>query len=413
MKTVALSDLFESIILGFDPGYGHGKIVLTMPLITAGPFGAQPDTGGDNIAFQGPDGLWYIADPAQTHTRTACVPSVVGAGSTDLGLLADFSVARARKTAVPDRVRFGRGFNYLVGDGVGQWAEEEQRMDFNRLTDSPQLRAVCYTVIDRVLAPQADDAPADRIDLRAWVGAPNGPALRVMVGLPVEVMIDRDAATTTLKAMRRWMIGEHSFEVNDVTTHLVITDVQATAQPIGTFYAWGFDDRGEWVRNINDLRAPVGIADIGMKTLDLFSVSGGRINARYTGGDTAGMARAAQALIDLMAQEYGVEGVSLHEADTLIHSPRPTRWLPGGREVDVSPLVEQALARATAGIVDFLDKKWGRGSDFAYILFTGGGAGTLREALAAKYPFGEVLPDPVMANAVGLARYGQRIWGKK
>lgn len=285
-------------------------------------------------------------------------------------------------------------------------------MDFNRLTASPQLSAVFYVVVDALLAPQSDESIADRIDLRKWV-EPGSVSLKFMVGLPVEIMMDRDTATSTLKTMRKWMVGEHTFEVNDRETHLGIEDVTAMAQPAGAFFAWGFDDEGDWVRDPRDLKAPVAVCDIGMKTLDLFSIIGGRVHGRFTGGDTAGMARAAQALIDLMMQEYDVDGMSLHEADTLIHTHNPTRWLPGGQEVDLAPLVEQALARATAGIVDYLDKKWGKGGDFAYILFTGGGAETLKEALIDKYPFGQTLSDSLMANAIGLARYGQRVWRKK
>jgi hypothetical protein len=88
-------------------------------------------------------------------------------------------------------------------------------------------------------------------------------------------------------------------------------------------------------------------------------------------------------------------------------------WVPGGDEVDLTSLVEQALSRASAQITNFVGDKWGAKPSFAYILFTGGGAESLKKALLRKYPKGMVLPSPVTANALGLARYAQRVWAEK
>jgi len=171
-------------------------------------------------------------------------------------------------------------------------------------------------------------------------------------------MADREQARETLRTLRRWMVARHRFAVND--------------RP------------------------------------DLFAVQGGEVVARFTGGDTAGMRRAAELLINAVRAEHGVE-LSLHEADALLRQKRPRIYAAGG-EVNLRPLVTQALDTAAAGIVTFVERRWGNGKQFTHLLFTGGGAEALRDALLRQYPHGVVLPDPVAANAVGLARYAVRVF---
>jgi hypothetical protein len=182
------------------------------------------------------------------------------------------------------------------------------------------------------------------------------------------------------------------------------------AQPAGAFFAWGMNDQGRWTRSRSDLKAPVAVCDIGFNTIDLFAVEGGEVVARFTSGDTSGMRRAAEVIINAVRGRYQVE-LSLHEADALLIQKRPRLYTADG-EVNLLPLVKQALDTAAAGIVTYVERRWDRGRQFAHLLFTGGGAESLREALLRQYPHGVVLPNPVAANALGLARYALRVFGE-
>ena len=119
--------------------------------------------------------------------------------------------------------------------------------------------------------------------------------------------------------------------------------------------------------------------------------------------------RAAELLINSVRAEHEVE-LSLHEADALLRQRRPRLYTAQG-EVNLRPFVTQALGTAAAGIVTFVERRWGNGKQFAHLLFTGGGAEAMRKALLRQYPHGIVLPDAVTANAVGLARYAARVFG--
>jgi hypothetical protein len=170
--------------------------------------GLDPGFGGTKAACIAPDGA-----------RVAIVPSVVGVGQTDLGLLSVGKLGRRRRSRQPDQVTFA-DVTYLVGENVARYARPVERMDFLRLSDGPELRALFYSVIFRLLGEGQHRA-------------------NVMVGLPVEVMADREQARSTLQALRRWVVGDHVFAVNGCETRFTIANLLAMAQPAGTFFAGG------------------------------------------------------------------------------------------------------------------------------------------------------------------------------
>ena len=202
-----MNNASETLSIGLDPGFGNFKAALVGP---AGP-------------------------------QIATVPSVVGVGETDLGLLSLGSLGRLRRSNQPDNSTF-QGITYLVGEGVARFARPVERMDFLRLSDGPELRALFYTALFRLLGEGEH-------------------RVNVMVGLPVEVMADRGQAQATLRALRRWMIARHDYDLNGAEMSLTVTDVQAMAQPAGTFFAWGLNDQGRWVRAKADLKAPEPIVE--------------------------------------------------------------------------------------------------------------------------------------------------------
>ena len=344
--------------LAFDPGFGNGK-----------------------LAHVGPNGL-----------SVTVVRSIVGLGKTDIGRLSMGDVGRQRRRRLPDQVAFD-GVTYLVGDGVERYATPMAGMDFLRLRDGPALRALFYDAVFHTLGAGEHEAV-------------------LLIGLPVEVMLDERQADATTQALRDWIISSHQFTVDGETATLTVQDVRTIAQPVGAFFAWGLDDQGRWTRGKDGLRAAVGVLDIGFNTLDLFAVEQAEIAARYTDGDTLGMRRAAEHLIQAVDEAHDMS-LSLYEADALIRAASPVLYTSQG-EVDLRPLVRQALNRAASGILSFVQQpdKWGNGRQFAHLLLAGGGAETLRAQLRDQFPRGYVLPNPVAANAIGMARYARRFFGQ-
>jgi len=347
--------------------------------------GLDPGFGGVKAAYIGREGA-----------QVATVPSVVGVGETDMGLLSLGALGRRRRSRQPDQISFDN-ITYLVGEGVARYARPVERMDFLRLRDGPELRALFYDAFFGLLG-EACREQKRRGQYR----------VNVMIGLPVEVMADRVQARATLRALRGWMATRHKYMVNGHEVTLDVENVKVMAQPAGTFFAWGLNDQGKWVRDRSALRAPVAICDIGFHTLDLFAVEGGEVVARFTGGDTVGMRRTAELIINTVRTGHGVN-LSLHEADALARQRRPRLHTAGG-EVGLRAQVDQALDTTAAAVVTFVERQWGNGRQFAHLLFTGGGAEALKATLLRQYPHGVVLPNAVTANALGLARYAARVF---
>lgn len=314
------------------------------------------------------------------------IPSLVGIGETDLGLLSLGELGRHTRSGLPHRVTFD-GATYLVGEGLARFARPIERMDLQRLGDGPEARALTFTTLGLLLGQGQHTAS-------------------LIIGLPVEVMSDRQAALQILSALRSWLKGEHRFEVDQGQVFLNIAAINVMAQPAGAFFAWGLDGHGRWMRSIDDLKAPVGICDLGFNTLDVFSVEGGQVVASFTGGDTLGMRRAAEVLARAVKTHHGVR-LSLHEADALLRDRRPELHTSSGK-VDLSATVRQVLDAAAGQVVAFLESRWGNGRQFAHLLAAGGGALSIKDVLLHTYPHLVVLPEPVSANAVGLTRYARR-----
>jgi hypothetical protein len=329
-----------------------------------------------------------VLDPTRPRPDVSTVQAVVGLGSTDVGLL-EMGLTR-RRTARPHVVSFG-DMEYLVGPEVARFARPIERMDFNRLGDSPGIRASIYAALYAI----ADGGECD---------------LAVVAGLPVEVLQGQQARET-VNALRGWLEGEHHFSVDGRQAHFTVHEVKVLAQPQGALFEWALNMRGQWAHPTATVRARIAVFDLGFNTLDLLTIEDGRISKRFTGGDTVGMRRTATALADVLANRG--RAVSLHEADGWVRRyvrsrRREIETNVGGEVIDLKPLIQRALESTTEEVLAFVERVWGNGRQFRHIILTGGGALAVSDALLRQIPHATLLPDAVTANARGLARFAQR-----
>jgi len=324
------------------------------------------------------------------------LPSVIGVGTTDQGLLDIGLGGRRVKRNRPHTVRFD-GAEYLVGPHVSDYARPIERLDFNRLTDTPELRALTYATLYQMV-----DGGENEISL--------------VIGLPVEVL-QNAAAKEIVKTLSSWLAGTHTFTVDGNAAQLTIAATRVRAQPLGAFFAWGLDARGEWMRSAGDWKKTVAILDLGFNTLDLFTVRSGEILNRYTAGDTVGLRRAAAALADQIRRTTN-RTLSLQEADAILREylegRKPVMTVSGG-EVALGPLARQALNVAAGEVTSFVARQWGNGRNLDQVILTGGGALALQRELSKVLPDAVLLDNPVTANARGLAQYACRadVWAKR
>ncbi|GAB4428768.1 MAG: hypothetical protein Kow0031_09090 [Anaerolineae bacterium] len=323
---------------------------------------------------------------------TFTLPSAVGEanrGAKDGLTLA--GVVRSRSSRRPFHVSFD-GLEFWVGPNVAHYTEPIDRMDFNRFSDSPELRATFYAGIYRII---------------------NGGAHRIAlaVALPVAVVQDKTEAVRAERGLRGWLLGQHSFSVDGVETVITVEAVRARVpQPVASWFEWGMDAGGQWVKGKAAQVAPALIIDQGFNTLDVLVVEGGRISERISEGDTLGMRRAAERLIRTLRHKYGVE-LELRPAAELVqqavNDQTALTWV-NGRETEVTAEARRAVQLLETDVYNFLDRAVGKQAGAYNILLTGGGALALRAKLLQQFPRATVMHEPVLANARGLAKLANR-----
>lgn len=335
-----------------------------------------------------------------TVVNKALVPSAVAIGSTDMGMLESGS-AKRRRTQKPFVVEFGTGVSYLVGTNVEKYASmpPSSRQDFSRFEDNAEIRSLMYATLSQLFEQYLDTFE----DENKRAGAETD-ALEVVVGLPVELMLNKETGKKALSSIRRWMVGNHQYSVDGKEYDVTIANVKARPQPAGSFFAWCLDDYGQWTQPLPILERTIAICDIGFNTLDLWAVDNLEVQKRGTAADTYGMRRASEMLSRMVRENYDIS-LSLHQADAYIRGLEDPLYLSAGEWLDFNPFIESALATAAQNVIQFIEREWGKAKNFAAVLFTGGGAQALSSQLRSVYEHGVVLEDSVMSNALGLARF--------
>ena len=316
------------------------------------------------------------------------VPSQIGFGTTETGMLSR-GFLKSSRTNLPYKVTVNDR-EYLAGPNVEMYATPLQRMDFARLGDSAEQQALTYAALGLALGPGEH------------------PAAKIVVGFPVEVMKDETKAKEVLRALMGWMIGTHRFQINDKSHGITIDKILVIAQPLGGFYSWAISKEGKFKVPQTEVHGKILIVDIGFNTLDLYALKNMELEPKYTIGDTAGVRRAAELLMQHIQREFDVR-ISRTEANTLLLSDHPI-FETAGRGIDLTPVITQVLDASATQITDICETTVGNGKQFSRVLFTGGGSELLRKHMLRNFPCAFVLPNAVMANASGCAYAGRLKW---
>ncbi|MGB9724726.1 MAG: hypothetical protein ACP5OO_11195 [Chloroflexia bacterium] len=343
----------ETVPLGMDPGYGYFKLALSVP---------QP--------------------------RSVAFPALVapGAGRFKARLLG----TKPKSRTVEVETAGGR---FLVGYGAQEQGHPLTiSQALGRFQDAPELLPLFGASLASL-----------------GVGDPGVQAV-LAVGLPVELLQTEETRRRTVAHLRSLFLGTHTFRVGRTSFCVEVRTLLPLPQPAGAFFAWGLAPDGRWVRPKEDLlEARVGICDIGFNTCDLFAVRAGEVLSRWTGGENIGLRKVLETLQALLYREHGLS-LSLHELDVegVLWKEEPVLRLPSGA-LPLRAERDAALSQAAGEVVAFLERTWAGARQFAYILITGGGSRVFQKALRQYFgSSAEFLPEPLVANAVGLARYAAR-----
>lgn len=323
--------------------------------------------------------------------RTVHLPSVVGIGTVELGMLADGILPQTRQPKnrgnIPVTVQFGSR-QYLTGHNVHNFTHQPiERLDFNRLSQGPEFLALTFSTLGLLLGPGTHKA-------------------NLLIGLPIEITMNPTTSDMAKQNLKEILLGTHRFTIDGQEVCLTIANLTIAAQPIGTYFNWGFDTQCRWIQDKSYRAVPISVSDFGFNTNDTVGLQGGKVmGTRYTKGDQQGMHKALEVLIRNVKQAYRRD-LSLYEADQLIRasaSKHPPILYHRGGQADVTELIEQALDQLFSAVVTLLNSVW-ENDQFPVKILTGGAVVPLRSRLLKAYPEVWIPENPTFSNAEGFAK---------
>jgi hypothetical protein len=162
--------------------------------------------------------------------------------------------------------------------------------------------------------------------------------------------------------------------------------LKVVPQPLGAYADWLLDDNLQPRKNA--AQAETAVLDIGMNTVDLFAVRGGRVEPRFIAGGKVGVRK-------LLEQVEG-EGLDLEELDTDLRQGR----------LSVPPTLMQSWL---SELMSTIEKTMPRLARFTAVIPSGGGVlllgDLLRLYLASRGAALYWPKDPIGCNARGLWKW--------
>ena len=253
--------------------------------------------------------------------------------------------------------------SFYIGDGAHSAGRPVENLNFDRLTGTPEMRALFYGSLTQY---QREYGPFER-------------PLRIVAGLPVKMMIG-ETSRTYQDSVKAWLKGVHEFEADGVAQRVEVAKVILTSQPVGALFDYAFDDAGEYIPGREDaMLDEFGVVSVGFNTLELLVVQAQVAADRFVAGNTVGVRRLLE-LID-PSRMY-----SLGELDAKLR---------GGRlKAEIKTNLPLWASDVTGEIEDRWGDTWKR---FSRVLIVGGGALLLRDVLTAYFGAKAWIPE----NAVG------------
>lgn len=266
--------------------------------------------------------------------------------------------------------------SFYVGETAHAHGRPVENLNFERLTGTPEMRALLYAALVRY---QAQYGPFDD-------------ALSLTVGLPLQMQMG-DLAGDYRACVRAWLKGVHEFSVDGMTHRIEIAKVIQTSQPVGALFDYVLDEDAQMIPERGAvLLAEVAVISVGFNTVELLGLKGQKPIDNFTYGSTSGVRR----LLELINHD---DLYSLGELDGDLRA-----GLLGDQ-------LDQALPTWSSEVNGVIEKRWGKRPDkrFCKILVVGGGALLLKDSLTLQFGHKAWVPgDPVLSIARGLWKLSVR-----
>lgn len=226
--------------------------------------------------------------------------------------------------------------------------------------------------------------------------------INVATGLPVAHMGDGP----DLKAM---LEGQHRIHTKYANGVYSVDNVAVMPQPYGTLFFNTLDEYGQLV-NDELSTGKVLIIDIGRFTTNVITVQDMAFLERASDSIDSGVHVVEAHIIKHLETKYGWTGVRPDIVRDVIQNEKHIMYIDGDA-IDLSGVVHEGcadLAELALGLVGELLA--GEIKNVRAFIITGGGGIILEDWIKERYKRSYLTENPIMANALGFARYGRRKW---
>lgn len=271
----------------------------------------------------------------------------------------------------PVLVQNGTG-RFLVGEGAHDAGQPIERLDYDRLTGSAEMRALVYGALATL--------PAEIL----------AHPLHLMVGLPLGLAIG-DQARERVAAVKAWLAGEHHWAADRRELAVTVASVGCVSQAHAAYTDWIVGDSGlQTYRPTSS--DEIGVISVGFNTIEMLVLRANQPVARFAAGEQIGVRRYLELVNERLGGHY-----SLGELDTMLRRGALPRDTPG-----------DLRGKWEAQVAGQIDRAWGESARrFARVIAVGGGVLALQPALERIFSAALHVPqDPVMSVARGLYKLG-------
>lgn len=259
---------------------------------------------------------------------------------------------------------------FWVGNGAHDYGHPVENLDFERLTGSPEMRAMYYAALSRIAKP------GELLDVALLV-----------VGLP-NAVLKRADKRTIVDSVKAFMGGAHTWVCSGKEMRANVQRVNIAGQPIGALMEFMLTPEGTMKADAARYHAKeVGVVNIGASTLDLSVVRDGRIVERFTDGNESGARQ-------LLAQLNTGRRYSMSEMDARARAG----------QLELNGQLNVWWSEINGAIDELWGRAWPR---YSKVILCGGGVYLLQEKLQNKFgPLVYSASNPVLSTAIGLERIG-------
>ena len=257
---------------------------------------------------------------------------------------------------------------HWVGLGAAELGSVAMRLDYDRLTGSPEMKALFYAALGQA-------------------GATSRDVVNLTVGVPLGFLVGEDWKPR-VAALKSWMQGAHEWTDGKRDRATYVEKVGIISQPHAAY----LDDVLLLDGTANPATAvsgEVGVISIGFNTIELLVMEDGQPSRRFAHGEKVGVRRLLESANTALGNAY-----SLAELDAKLRTGKLS--------------IVNALPVWSSSILSSIERAWGETHHrFSRVVAVGGGVQFLDRTLRAMFGSRLVVPqDEVMSIARGLYKLG-------